>query len=395
MRTRAMADPLPRPRPKRGRHRAQDADRHVGARVRARRVALGLDQQELARRVGITSPRTHKYATGALRIAVGLLFALAVFRLLDVVKPGPIGWADRQGGAAGVMADDLIAGALAALAAFGAQETTAPGVTRFIRFRKNGTVSYGILDGSAVEVLRGDLFGPNRRTGTRYRLQDLELLAPCAPSKVLAVGLNYQTHLGDRKPSPNPEIFYKPITCLQHPGAPIAIPPDAKNVHYEGELVIVIGLSGLSLALRGTWVIWRSVAWPATSWPKIVYLKSRNRGWPVVMKNCEPFVLGPELASASWPEPSKTSCGLNWSWNGKPGWLTVPVAVLLLEPPWTMWPDRVFSTAARMMAFRSTPWCCRRRRVMGWKKPATGDSCSSSGPTSRISIPTSSSPPMP
>ena len=72
-----MADPLPRPRPKRGRHRAQDADRHVGARVRARRVALGLAQQELARQVGITSSRMHKYETGALRIGVGLLFAIA------------------------------------------------------------------------------------------------------------------------------------------------------------------------------------------------------------------------------------------------------------------------------------------------------------------------------
>jgi phosphatidylglycerophosphatase A len=46
--------------------------------------------------------------------AFGLLLALAVFRLLDVVKPGPIGWADRQGGALGVMADDLIAGAFTA-----------------------------------------------------------------------------------------------------------------------------------------------------------------------------------------------------------------------------------------------------------------------------------------
>ena len=80
-----MANPLPRPRPKRGRHRAQDADRHVGARVRARRVALGLAQQELARRVGITSSRMHKYETGALRIGVGLLFALA--RALGV-EPG-------------------------------------------------------------------------------------------------------------------------------------------------------------------------------------------------------------------------------------------------------------------------------------------------------------------
>jgi phosphatidylglycerophosphatase A len=44
----------------------------------------------------------------------GLLAAFIIFRLLDVTKPGPIGWADRQGGAAGIMADDLIAGALAA-----------------------------------------------------------------------------------------------------------------------------------------------------------------------------------------------------------------------------------------------------------------------------------------
>jgi len=44
----------------------------------------------------------------------GLLAAFIVFRILDVAKPGPIGWADRQGGAAGIMADDLIAGAITA-----------------------------------------------------------------------------------------------------------------------------------------------------------------------------------------------------------------------------------------------------------------------------------------
>jgi phosphatidylglycerophosphatase A len=46
--------------------------------------------------------------------APGLVAAFLIFRLLDVVKPGPIGWADRQGGATGLMADDLIAGAFTA-----------------------------------------------------------------------------------------------------------------------------------------------------------------------------------------------------------------------------------------------------------------------------------------
>ena len=45
---------------------------------------------------------------------LGLAVAFALFRLLDITKPGPVGWADRQHGAVGVMADDVIAGALAA-----------------------------------------------------------------------------------------------------------------------------------------------------------------------------------------------------------------------------------------------------------------------------------------
>ena len=45
---------------------------------------------------------------------IGLLLAFGLFRLFDVAKPGPVGWADRRPGAAGVMLDDIIAGALAA-----------------------------------------------------------------------------------------------------------------------------------------------------------------------------------------------------------------------------------------------------------------------------------------
>jgi phosphatidylglycerophosphatase A len=46
--------------------------------------------------------------------ALGLVLAFLLFRLLDIVKPGPVGWADRRRGAIFVMADDVIAGALCA-----------------------------------------------------------------------------------------------------------------------------------------------------------------------------------------------------------------------------------------------------------------------------------------
>ena len=45
---------------------------------------------------------------------LGLAAAFALFRLFDIAKPGPVGWADRQHNPAGIMADDLMAGAIAA-----------------------------------------------------------------------------------------------------------------------------------------------------------------------------------------------------------------------------------------------------------------------------------------
>src|SRR5690348_13500399 len=68
-----------------GRPRAEDADRHVGARVRERRIALGMTQQQLAELVGITYQQSHKYEKGANRIAAGRLAAIA--RAL-AVEPG-------------------------------------------------------------------------------------------------------------------------------------------------------------------------------------------------------------------------------------------------------------------------------------------------------------------
>jgi phosphatidylglycerophosphatase A len=57
----------------------------------------------------------------------GLALAFVLFRLFDIAKPGPIGWADRQGGAMGVMLDDVIAGAVAAALIFGLR-TAMPGI---------------------------------------------------------------------------------------------------------------------------------------------------------------------------------------------------------------------------------------------------------------------------
>jgi 2-keto-4-pentenoate hydratase/2-oxohepta-3-ene-1,7-dioic acid hydratase in catechol pathway len=115
------------------------------------------------------------------------------------------------------------------------------GVTNYVRFDVSGRVAYGILEGDRIRELRGDLFAERRPSGRTHALKAVRLLFPCEPPKVFAVGLNYKSHLGNTPAPVRPEIFYKPVTCLQHPGGPIVIPAGARNVHFEGELVIVIG----------------------------------------------------------------------------------------------------------------------------------------------------------
>ena len=60
-----------------GRSRAQDVDRHVGARMRERRVMLGLTQQQMAELIGVTYQQAHKYETGINRISAGRLYQIA------------------------------------------------------------------------------------------------------------------------------------------------------------------------------------------------------------------------------------------------------------------------------------------------------------------------------
>jgi 2-keto-4-pentenoate hydratase/2-oxohepta-3-ene-1,7-dioic acid hydratase in catechol pathway len=114
-------------------------------------------------------------------------------------------------------------------------------VTKYIRYRAGSFTGYATLDGEIVHPFSGDLFGDRTPTGAAMQLSDVTLLAPCQPGKILAVGLNYKSHLGGRPQPTRPEIFYKAVTSLQDPGGPIVTPRDATDLHYEGELVAVIG----------------------------------------------------------------------------------------------------------------------------------------------------------
>lgn len=116
-------------------------------------------------------------------------------------------------------------------------------VTKYCRFRKgNAAAAMGILEGETVRELKGNFFANPTETGAKHKLSEVKLLTPIpAPSKILALAGNYRSHLGGGTPRSNPEPFYKPPSSLQDPEGPIVMPPGAKDVHFECELVIVIG----------------------------------------------------------------------------------------------------------------------------------------------------------
>jgi 2-keto-4-pentenoate hydratase/2-oxohepta-3-ene-1,7-dioic acid hydratase in catechol pathway len=127
---------------------------------------------------------------------------------------------------------------LVVLAALSAQ---AQQVTKYVRYEAGGKTSYGILEAEQIRELDRSPIEGGRPTGKTAALASARLLAPVEPSKVIAVGLNYKSHLGDRKPAPYPGLFAKFPTCIIGPEAEIVYPEGASNVHFEGELVIVIG----------------------------------------------------------------------------------------------------------------------------------------------------------
>ncbi len=125
---------------------------------------------------------------------------------------------------------------------------------RIARFALAGSEpAYGIVELAAdggshpdsVAELTGDpLAEPVRLTGARHDLADVRLLAPVIPrSKIIGVGRNYAEHaaeMGDQVPE-RPLLFFKPNTSVIGPGDDIVRPGATNDLHYEGELAIVIG----------------------------------------------------------------------------------------------------------------------------------------------------------
>jgi 2-keto-4-pentenoate hydratase/2-oxohepta-3-ene-1,7-dioic acid hydratase in catechol pathway len=116
---------------------------------------------------------------------------------------------------------------------------------RLVRFRYGDRIATGVADFGAdtIRVLRGTFFEDPVPTGDEVPFDDVRLLAPVLPSKVVCVGKNYAAHAAEfgMDVPDEPLLFLKPSTAVIGPHDPIRLLPISRRVDYEGELAVVIG----------------------------------------------------------------------------------------------------------------------------------------------------------
>ena len=113
---------------------------------------------------------------------------------------------------------------------------------KIVRFAADTRAKYGILTGEYIQAIEGQPFRKIKPAADRYCLSEVKLLSPCAPSKIVAVGHNYRSHVQEVNATipTEPLLFLKPSTALIGPEANIVYHDALTRVDHEGELAVII-----------------------------------------------------------------------------------------------------------------------------------------------------------
>ena len=116
---------------------------------------------------------------------------------------------------------------------------------KIVRFKPNGEdrARTGLWEDAAVYEVSGDIFGPYDKTGRSYPEDEVSILPPSRPSKVICVGLNYKDHAEESNADlpEEPLLFMKPPSAIIGPGEGIIPAANSSRVDFEAELAIVMG----------------------------------------------------------------------------------------------------------------------------------------------------------
>lgn len=126
---------------------------------------------------------------------------------------------------------------------------------RIVRARTERGARFGVIDGDRIYVLTGESPYEWKLGKELGRMEELPLLAPVLPGKIICVGLNYLAHAnesGKQVPS-EPLLFFKPPSAVIGPSEAIVLPQQSERVDYEGELAVVMGTSCRNVTPEMAW----------------------------------------------------------------------------------------------------------------------------------------------
>ena len=115
---------------------------------------------------------------------------------------------------------------------------------KIVRYERHKETHYGILeDDGAIRQLVGSPFDSLDTDGVFTRLDTVRVLSPVEAPRLIGVGLNYAAHAAEsgKEPPPIPMLFMLPSTTVIGPEEAIVYPKQGQEVHFEGELAVIIG----------------------------------------------------------------------------------------------------------------------------------------------------------
>ena len=123
---------------------------------------------------------------------------------------------------------------------------------RLVRFLSGGQAAYGLIEAETIFHLEGSPFEACTRGAAVGPLDRVELLAPCQPSKIVAIGRNYVEHAREHQAEvpAEPLIFLKPPSAVIAYNQSIVLPPQSKQVEHEAELAVVIGKRAKNVGVK-------------------------------------------------------------------------------------------------------------------------------------------------
>jgi 2-keto-4-pentenoate hydratase/2-oxohepta-3-ene-1,7-dioic acid hydratase in catechol pathway len=112
--------------------------------------------------------------------------------------------------------------------------------TRYVRYEQAGDISWGELDGSTIRQLSDAPYLGGIRTGRTTTESAVTMKAPVDPTLVFMTAFNFRSHITG-EPAEYPGLFIVPASSIIGPGEDIVRPAESQNLHYEAEMVVVIG----------------------------------------------------------------------------------------------------------------------------------------------------------